>query len=70
MIEGDSDDERKTRVHLIFGKPQDSDVNSAVRLLELPLDSRSELVVATRKKDSVLMRTVELWQPWFLLRWR
>ena len=73
MIDGDSDDERKTRVHLLdLGKPQDSEVDGAARMLELsriPLDSRTELVQATRKKDSVWMRTVELWQPWFLLQW-
>ena len=31
-------------------------------LSRIPLDSRTELVQVTRKKDSVLMRTVELWQ--------
>ena len=42
-------------------------------MLELsrePQDSRTELVQVTRQKDSVLMRTVELWQRWFWLRWR
>ena len=67
MIEGDSDDERKTRVHLIFGKPQDSDVNNAAWLLEvscIPLDSPTELIQASSKRNSVLMRTAELWQRW------
>ena len=35
-----------------------------------PLDSRTELVQVTRMKDSVLMRTVELWQRCIPLRWR
>ena len=50
MTEGDSDDECKTRVHLTLWKPQNSDVNSAARLLELsrvPLDSRTELIQVT-----------------------
>ena len=33
----------------------------------LPQVSRTELIQVTRKKDSVLMRTVELWQRWFLV---
>ena len=41
-----------------------------LELSRLPLDSRTELIQATSKKDSVLMRTVELWQRWFLSPWR
>ena len=33
----------------------------------LPQVSRTELIQVTRKKDSVLMRTVELWQRWILV---
>ena len=61
VVEGDSDDERKTRVHLTFG--------SRKTLMSTVPRSRTELIQVTRKIDSVLVRTVELWQPWFLLRW-
>ena len=40
------------------------------KLSRIPLYSRTELAQATRKWDSVVMQTVELWQRWFLLRWR
>ena len=56
-----------------MGKPRNSDVNIGACVLEwscVPLDSRTELVQAIRKKDSVLTRTVELWLRWFLLLWR
>ena len=76
----DSNDERKTRVDLTFGSrntlmskvPRDC-WNCRVfhsTLSRVPLDSRTELIQVTRKIDSVLMRTVELRQLWFLLRWR
>ena len=68
MIEGESDDERKTRVRVISGSHKTLMSTVPREMLESsrkPLDSRTELIQVTRKKDPVLMRTVELWQRWF-----
>ena len=65
-IEGDFDDERKTRKTLMSTMPHDcwncrvyhwTAVQNLFKRLE-------------RRIVSVSMRTVDLWQPWFLLRWQ